>query len=135
VARAFLDANVLFSAAYRPDSGLARLWRLNDVELITSAYAVDEAIRNLGDDEQRARLSLLMANVILVAEPPTDMPLPPGVPLPAKDAPILLAAIQAGADYLLTGDKTHFGAFFNCRIGGVLIEPPATFFAARADAP
>ncbi len=33
--RLFLDANVLFSAAYRDDSGLQRLWDLSDVELVT----------------------------------------------------------------------------------------------------
>jgi hypothetical protein len=31
--------------------------------------------------------------------------LPAAVRLPAKDVPILLAAIDAGAKYLLTGDK------------------------------
>lgn len=43
----FLDANVLFSAAYRDDAQIARLWDLDDVELITSHYAADEARRNL----------------------------------------------------------------------------------------
>jgi hypothetical protein len=38
----FLDANVTFSAAYHRDAGLRRLWRLEDVELISSLYAVDE---------------------------------------------------------------------------------------------
>ena len=39
--RVFLDANVLFSAAYRQDSSLLRLWELKDVELVTSAYAFE----------------------------------------------------------------------------------------------
>ena len=61
--RIFLDANVLFSAAYRPDAGLARLarlWRLEGVELITSAYAAEEAKLNLTEEDQRARLTELL---------------------------------------------------------------------------
>jgi hypothetical protein len=40
VDRVFLDANVLFSAAYRSDSGLLALWRRAGASLLTSAYAV-----------------------------------------------------------------------------------------------
>ena len=43
----FLDANVLFSAAYRSDAGLRKLWRLPGVRIVSSAYAVEEARRNL----------------------------------------------------------------------------------------
>ncbi len=57
--RLFLDANVLFSAAYREDAGLVELWKLEDVELVTSAYAFEEARRNLTDDEQIERLQAL----------------------------------------------------------------------------
>ena len=39
----FLDANVLFSAAYRSEAGLQRLWDLKGVELVSSMYAVEEA--------------------------------------------------------------------------------------------
>jgi len=41
--RLFLDANVLFSAAYMADARLRELWRLRDVELWTSRYALEEA--------------------------------------------------------------------------------------------
>ncbi len=52
--RIFLDANVLFSAAYLENSGLGRLWRLEDAELLSSAYAVEEARRNLALDRPPA---------------------------------------------------------------------------------
>jgi predicted nucleic acid-binding protein len=45
--RVFLDANVLFSAAYHAESGLARLWDREGVQLVTAEYAVEEARRNL----------------------------------------------------------------------------------------
>ena len=41
--RLFLDANVLFSAPYRIDAGLVRLWKLKDATLCSSRHALEEA--------------------------------------------------------------------------------------------
>jgi len=128
VDRVFLDANVLFSAAYRPDASLARLWQLETVELMTSAYAAEEARLNLTQEDQRARLAKLLEKVRMI----TDVaPLPPGVELSEKDQPILRAALHARATHLLAGDKQHFGALFGHRFGGVLVLPPAAYFERR----
>jgi predicted nucleic acid-binding protein len=123
--RAFLDANVLFSAAYREAAGLQRLWKLPDVELFTSAYASEEARRNLLSVDQLARLEDLLARTRIVAE--SDAPLPPGVLLADKDLPILKAAIAAGATHLVTGDVKDFGRYLGQRLAGVLIVTPADF--------
>ncbi len=48
----FLDANILFSAAYRSDAGLKRLWKLPGARMITSAYAIEETYRNLDYPKQ-----------------------------------------------------------------------------------
>lgn len=45
--RVFLDANILVSAAWRPANGLLALWALTDARLLTSAYAILEADRNV----------------------------------------------------------------------------------------
>jgi len=45
--------------------------------------------------------------------------------------PILLAAIEARADYLLTGDFRHFGPYFGKKIEGVTIISPAQYFKLR----
>ena len=124
--RLFLDANILFSAAYRAGAGLTRLWQVEGIELITSDYAAQEARVNLSEEDQHWRLTHLLKSVRLVTE---IAPLPPGIKLPAKDQPILQAAIQAHATHLLTGDKDHFGALFGRRPGGVLVLPPAEYFA------
>lgn len=129
--RVFLDANVLFSASYREHNDLLRLWNLADVELVASAFAVGEALRNMATIVQRERLNALMTSVMIVTEPSLDSALPPGVTLPPKDAPILLSAIQAQATHLLTGDKQHFAHLFEQRIDGVLIQPPSSFLASR----
>ncbi len=128
--RVFLDANILFSAAYRDGAGLQRLWTLANVRLLSSAYAVEEARRNLDTDEQHARLHSLTATLELVAPLPATS-LPPGVVLPEKDSPILLAALAGSATHLLTGDVRHFGPLFGQSIGGVLVQLPAAYLAGK----
>jgi hypothetical protein len=127
VERAFLDANVLFSAAYRRDAGLRRLWRLRAVTLVSSAYAIEEARINLDTDEQRARLMGLVNEIEAIPEPPEPPDLPAGVKLPLKDQPIFAAAIAAGCGYLITGDWTHFGPYMDKKIAGVKVATPAAF--------
>lgn len=130
--RVFLDANVLFSAAHRPDSGLRRLWALPDVTLLTSAYAGAEARRNLATAEQRADLTTLLGSVTVLPDVAEPFAIPPTLTLSAKDRPILGAAIHAQATHLLTGDVTHFGVLYGQTIAGVLILRPAVYLRARA---
>ena len=128
--RVFLDANVLFSAAYQPRTGLHRLWKLPDLTLLTSPYALEEARRNLEKSHQRERLARLAESVEIVHEAPRGS-LPRGVEFAEKDAPILLAAIEARATHLLTGDVRDFGPYFGKRVGGVLVLTPGEYLRAR----
>jgi len=57
--RLFLDANILFSAAHKPDARVFRLWRLEDVVLYSSRYALEEARFNLASDDELRRLTRL----------------------------------------------------------------------------
>jgi|SRR5271156_383856 len=123
--RLFLDANVIFSAAYRPDAGLLSLWKLKNVTLCSSRYAVEEARFNLDDNDPRARLEKLAQHLDLFEA--GERGLPSGISLPEKDAPILLAAIEARASHLLTGDIRHFGSHFGHRIAGILILLPGEY--------
>jgi predicted nucleic acid-binding protein len=131
VKRVFLDANVLFSAAYTAQNGLLRLWMLSDVELVSSTFAISEALRNLEGNAAQQRLSQLVATIHIVDEPSPGINMPTGVVLPEKDTPILLAAIQSRSTHLLTGDKRHFGALFGQVVDGVLIIRPAEFLATQ----
>ena len=124
--RLFLDANILFSAAFRARAPLRRLWNRPGVELITSAYAVAEAERHL-DTHQRARLTELLKRVRVVPDVPSHE-LPTSVVLRGKDVPILAAAIANHATHLVTGDRRDFGAHFGKQLGGVLILPPRDYF-------
>lgn len=130
--RVFLDANVLVSAAWSPQNGLLALWTLSETSLLTSGYAILEADRNVRTPDQRTRLFHLVLQLEIVDEP-SARKLPVGVDLPAKDVPILLAAIAASARCLLTGDKDHFGPYYGRIIEGVEILRPAEYLARRRE--
>jgi len=123
--RLFLDANILFSAAYRQDSGLLQFWKLKDTSLCSSRYALEEARINLEENEQRRRLEKLARHVQLFDAATREAPA--GFSLPEKDVPIFLAAIEAKATHLITGDIRHFGLYFGKQIQGILILPPSEF--------
>ncbi len=129
--KVFLDANVLFSAAYRPASRLSVLWKMANVALISSAYAAEEARRNLTQEDQRVRLSGLLRKIIVLPVVLANDPLPEIAALPEKDQPILQAAIHGRATHLLTGDFKDFGQYFGQTIRGVLILPPAEYLRKK----
>lgn len=125
--RVFLDANVLFSAAYRSNAGLARLWNLPGVLLLSSEYAIREAQINLNSAEQHKRMLELKQSLEVVGEVPAGVVLPADILLPKKDRPILLAAIHSGASHLLTGDINDFGPLFGRIVAGVMILRPSEY--------
>ncbi|HEY6348691.1 MAG TPA: PIN domain-containing protein [Candidatus Angelobacter sp.] len=128
--RLFLDANVLFSAAYRDDAGLLDLWKLKNVHLCSSQYALAEAKINLPERVQVQRLENL--SMVLELFDAALRELPDEISLPPKDAPILLAAIEACATHLITGDMRHFGPYFGKKICGILIVPPGDYLRKHA---
>ena len=107
--RVFLDANVLFAAAYSPDGLSALLIELGAagrVTLLTSPVTITEAERNL--EAKRRNLSA----VRIVSEPaPADVERLTPSELSSKDRPLLAAAIVAGATHFATGDIADFGRF------------------------
>ena len=130
--RLFLDANVLFSAAYREGAGVTRLWRLPDTVLVTSEYAVEEARRNLSEAEQSQRLDQLLGDVERAPATTLDPSAWQGVELRAKDWPILGGAIVAGATHLITGDVRDFGKYFGQKVFGITVLPPADYLRTRS---
>ena len=129
----FLDANILFAAAYRENAGLTCLWKLAGVHLVTSDYAFEEALRNLTEAVQHRRLNQLMKRVTKVAVRVSS--LSAEFPLADKDRPILDAAIGAGATHLLTLDERHFGHLYGIVCGGVLILHPREYIRTKQRTP
>ena len=133
--RLFLDANVLFTAAHNPEGKAAlliQLGQLKMLELTTSAYAREEARRNLAKKFPACldRFQAMLKTILLVGEA-NDLPCPAA--LPEKDWPIYRAAHACRADVLITGDLRDFGPLINApdRAHGLLIQTAADFFNKR----
>ncbi|MBI5575517.1 MAG: PIN domain-containing protein [Deltaproteobacteria bacterium] len=129
--RLFLDSNVLFTAAHNPNGKAAFLFDLADEghwELRTSAYAAEEARRNIAAKFPKSldRLDRLLSNLSVV---PSGTGRSCPVDLPEKDRPIFEAAMKCGATHLLTGDRKHFGFLMNRPdlTAGIVIRTVAGF--------
>ena len=133
--RVFLDANVLFSAAYR-GRAFHVLWdlaALGEIALLSSACAIEEARRNLllkAEPQAQERLRTLLDYVSEVPDlrPGEAWPrLPTGHVLPRGDYLLLSAAVAAHAGFFLTSDRNHFGPLYGQKITGVLVQSPGEF--------
>ena len=116
--RAFLDASALYSGI-RSATGATRelfKWQLRgEIQLVVSAYAIDECITNLAEDfpDRVGAVEI----VLDFMQPETVNPTPAAVRRAArytvpKDAPIVAAALAGGCSHLLTFDRKD------------LIDPP-----------
>ncbi|MBI3524308.1 MAG: PIN domain-containing protein [Betaproteobacteria bacterium] len=127
--RIFLDANILFSAAWT-DGAVRQLLALTEAaghELWADAYVFEEARRNLAAKTSTGLAVLnAMANRIKIGGMSTGrLQLPDSMNLPDKNQPVLAAAIHHHCDILVTGDRTHFGQFYGKTIQGVTVLSPA----------
>lgn len=122
--RLFLDANILFSAAYRDGSPALLLFELaaaGRCKVLTSAFAWDEAHRNIALKCPQCTAILDALRCQLDYAPVPDASAIANAVkqgLPDKDAPILAAAHVAEVDILVTGDRTHFGHLYGKAGGG-----------------
>jgi len=126
-----LDANVLFSAAISPKGVARAIFELadqsEDIALVTTNYAVKEALRNLKEKfpGRAAKLPHLLANVDLFDEPTAELirEVHDLVPDP-HDVPILAGAVHARADLLVTGNSKDFRELYGKRVGSCLVLRP-----------
>ena len=129
--RLFLDANVLFSAAYMDKSRPRSMFRLAEAgmcELLASPYAIEEARRNLTFKrmERLPEFVRLTSALTICPEPSKEyIEWAAARGLGPKDAPILAAAAQAKVDLLVTGNRTDFGHLYRRILRGVEILSPA----------
>ena len=113
--RLFFDANTLFTAAHNPQGKAALVIELGVQgywSLCTSAYAIEEARRNL---EAKFPTALPIFKKLLAwfeTGPESRRHTCPAT-LPTKDCPIYLAAHGCRATHLLTGDIKDFGPLMN----------------------
>lgn len=126
----FLDANIIFTAAYSAQGlsrGLFRLAAAGKCSLCTSAFAHEEAVRNIRNKApgKLADLIILMKQVDILPEPhPKWVTWAAVLPLVRKDAPVLATALQGKVDIFVTGDRRDFGHLFGQVLQGVKILTP-----------
>lgn len=129
--RLFLDANVLFSAAHNPSGNSRALFALADLtqsQLVSSAFAVEEATRNLRlkyPDAESALAIPIPKLELATASDSRAIATASAHDLPPKDIPILAGAIAATTQVLVTGDQRHFGPLLGKRVGTLEILTPA----------
>ncbi len=119
----FLDANLIFSAAQEASPCRQFLLAMETkAELVTHPLVWEEAERNL-----RAKRAAWLPGLEWLRHHVTINPAMAACPphlLPDKDVPVLGAAIAGRCDYLVTGDRMHFGALYGRTIHGVAIVSP-----------
>jgi predicted nucleic acid-binding protein len=126
----FLDANILFTAAYSPHGASRALFDLAEAGCCTlcmSAFALEEARRNIAlkASDKMTAIEQLSGRVTLVPEAgPDTVAWAQKLSLPGKDAPIMAAAVACGAVLLVTGDRIHFGHLFGKPVKGVHVTSP-----------
>ena len=126
--RVFLDANILFMAAWKPAGPVTRLFDLQDAQfctLLSSTYAALEVRRNIAAKapDQAALLEHRLEFVELTTlNNPAHLATAATFAIPdPSDVPILGAAIQTHADILITADARAFGHLYRKRCAGVEI--------------
>ena len=132
--RIFLDANILFSAAYFPDSKVEEfvldLIDIKKVVVLTSIYAISETKKNLQVKHPSRLLHLeTILRKIETIVVPSNIHCP--IDLPEKDQPIFVAALHGHATHLITGDRKHFGKWMNKPklTRGIIIQTISDFLA------
>jgi predicted nucleic acid-binding protein len=124
--KVFLDANIMFSLAWKEGSALNKLFEVENANYFTSGYAKTEAERNLSTENQIIRLEKVLKN-IKIFPTQTSFEKIKDITLKEKDLPILNAAIELKCEYLITGDFRDFGQFYGHKIEGVIVLPPREF--------
>lgn len=112
----FLDSNALFAGVVSADGAARALLLLGEAALLTitiSEQVVAETERALARKIPRAlppyREALRRSGLRLVKDPsPADVQAWEGIIAHRADVPILVAALQARVDYLVTFNRRHF---------------------------
>jgi len=132
--RLFLDTSVLI-AAIGSDQGAARFIieesEVNGWKLVTADYCVEEARRNWPKLRQPSTLSLhIWETIVLPRTEVLPVRLVLNKPLwfsKTKDRPVVISALAADCNWLITFDKADFHAKLGRKVYSVNIGTPKEF--------
>ena len=128
--RVVFDTNVIVSALHFPQSRLAKVLALaqeGSIDLSTSPFILNEVegvlVRKMGWTRDRVleATELIRSLAVVVVDPQESI----SVVKEKADNRILECALEAKAEFLITGDKEHLLPLRNFR--GIRIVSPAEF--------
>lgn len=111
--RIFVDTSVFFSACYSQTGASFEIFRFalqGSAKLITSDYVIQETQRNLSrksPDVLPKFKEFLEIIDFEYANPSVEEVLKAAIFTELKDAPVVAAALYAGADFLVSLDRRH----------------------------
>lgn len=127
----FIDTSVILAAAGSAKGASRFVFdeaHANEWTLITAAYCLEEAERNvrkIGPKAPAALSDLIIPRLSLV---PTELAFDKALVFPkAKDRPVLLSALGAEADCLLTLDEEDFQKMIGSHVYGLEVSTPDCF--------
>ncbi|MDP2675051.1 MAG: putative toxin-antitoxin system toxin component, PIN family [Dehalococcoidia bacterium] len=128
--RVFLDTNVLVSALYSaggPPAAILRLHVEDRITIVVSQLVVEELIRAI---HRKLPDALPLLREFLLNTPPEVVPDPSADEIQRfapdvnrSDAPVLAAAVNADADYLVSGDVAFLREARRLEITVALVTP------------
>lgn len=134
----FIDTSVLLAAA-GSEKGASRFVfeqaAIRGWTLITTRYCLEEAQRNAAKVGRKAPATLHESMVPKLALVPTELAFDKVLVFPkAKDRPVLISALGAKADYLLTMDEGDFQKVIGSHVYGMGVNTPGLFLIAERNA-
>lgn len=128
--RVFLDSSVLLSAC-GSEKSLSRLVTELAAErgwyLVSAAYCRAETSRNLGKIGSNARQRWPDIETKVEWVPNALTSKRPLLLIATKDKPVLISALAAHCEVLLTLDKTDFGILLGTEVYGMKVSTPRDF--------
>ncbi len=132
--RLFLDSSVLLSAA-GSEKSLSRLivtiaddW---EWELVTAFYCRDETNRNIVKFPLKAAKAWKGMQRSITFTPNALTSNRPLLLTASKDKPVLISALAAKCDVLLTLDTGDFGILIDTKVYGMLVTTPRSFLIGQ----
>ena len=131
--RLFLDSSVLLSAAGSEKSLSRLIMTIADQwewDLVTAFYCRDETNRNIGKFPPKAAIKWKALQDDLSFTPNALTSNRPLLLTASKDKPVLISALAAKCDALLTLDTGDFGILIDTKVYGMLVTTPRSFLIA-----
>jgi len=132
--RLFLDSSILLSAAGSEKSLSRLIVKIDDEwgwDLVTAFYCRDESNRNIVKFPPKAAKAWKALQDDLSFTPNALTSNRPLLLSASKDKPVLISALAAKCDILLTLDTGDFGILIDTKVYGMLVTTPRSFLIAQ----